>query len=277
MTTRRPISSVIACRRVDARASERVFYGVSALLFAAGSALTIVWCAGMSAMGEMEMPGGWTMSMAWMRMPEQTWFGVAASFLGMWTVMMIPMMLPALMPMLERYRQAVGGKGAARLGRLTLLAGAGYFFAWAMFGVVAFAAGAALAAVEMDQPALARAVPTAAGVLVLIAGALQFTHWKAHRLACCREAPEPSRTVPADAGTAWRHGLRLALRCGSCCANLMAILLVSGAMDLRAMWAIAAAIAAERLAPAGERVARASGAIIVVAGLLHTARAAWLA
>jgi hypothetical protein len=29
----------------------------------------------MSAMGEMPMPGGWTMSMAWMRMPGQTWPG----------------------------------------------------------------------------------------------------------------------------------------------------------------------------------------------------------
>ena len=46
------------------RASQRAFVGVSALVFAASAALTIVWCAPMSAMGEMPMPGGWTMSMA---------------------------------------------------------------------------------------------------------------------------------------------------------------------------------------------------------------------
>jgi len=51
-------------------------------------------------MGEMPMPGGWTMSMAWMRMPGQTWPGAAASFLGMWIVMMVAMMLPSLVPML---------------------------------------------------------------------------------------------------------------------------------------------------------------------------------
>jgi len=39
------------------------FFGVSALLFAGSAAVTIVWCASMSAMGEMPMPGGWTMSM----------------------------------------------------------------------------------------------------------------------------------------------------------------------------------------------------------------------
>jgi hypothetical protein len=44
----------------------------------------------------MPMPGGWTMSMAWMRMPGQTWPGAAASFLGMWVVMMVAMMLPVV-------------------------------------------------------------------------------------------------------------------------------------------------------------------------------------
>jgi hypothetical protein len=34
--------------------------------------------------------------MAWMRMPGQTWPGAAASFLGMWVVMMVAMMLPYL-------------------------------------------------------------------------------------------------------------------------------------------------------------------------------------
>jgi predicted metal-binding membrane protein len=81
----------------------------------------------MSAMGGMTMPGGWTMSMAWMRMPGQTWPGAAASFLGMWLVMMVAMMLPSPVPMLSRYRQAVGRTGGRRLGRLTALAGVGYF------------------------------------------------------------------------------------------------------------------------------------------------------
>ena len=53
-------------------ASDRAFFGVSALVFAFSAAVTIVWCGSMSAIG-MPMPGGWTMSMAWMRMPGQTW------------------------------------------------------------------------------------------------------------------------------------------------------------------------------------------------------------
>jgi predicted metal-binding membrane protein len=234
-------------------------------------------CASMSGMDEMTMPGGWTMSMAWMRMPGQTWAGAAATFLGMWVVMMVAMMLPSLVPMLRRYRQAVGGTDETRLGRLTAIVGAGYFFVWTVLGIAAFPVGVALAAIEMRQPAVARAVPIAVGVVVAIAGAFQLTAWKARHLACCREMPGPGRPLPADAGTAWRHGLRLGLHCSQCCAGLMAILLVIGVMDLGAMAVVAAAVTAERLAPAGERVARLIGAVVVGAGLLLIARAAGLA
>jgi predicted metal-binding membrane protein len=252
------------------------FLGVSALLFAASAAVTIVWGASMSAMGGMVMPGDWTMSMAWMRRPGQTWPGAAASFLGMWVVMTAAMMLPSLVPMLWRYRQAVGRPGETRLARPTALVGVGYFLVWTVLGMAAFPLGVALATVEMEQPELARAVPIAVGVVVLIAGVLQFTPWKAHHLACCREAPGGGRTVPADAGTAWRYGLRLGLHCIYCSAGPTAILLVTGVMDLRAMAVVTAAITLERLAPAGERVARAIGAVALGAGWLLIARAAGL-
>jgi predicted metal-binding membrane protein len=264
----------ISRHRVSERASRRTFLGISALLFAASAAVTIAWCASMSAMGGMPMPGGWTMSMAWMRMPGQTWPGAAASFLGMWIMMTVAMMLPSLVPMLWRYRQAVGGTGETRLGRLTALVGVAYFFVWTLFGMAAFPLGVALAAVEMRMPALARSVPIAAGVIVLIAGSLQFTAWKARHLACCRESPGRGRTLPADAGRAWRHGLHLGLHCGHCCFGPMAILLCLGVMDIRAMAAVTAAITMERIAPAGERIARAIGVVLVGAGLFLIARAA---
>jgi predicted metal-binding membrane protein len=228
----------------------------------------------MSAMGRMLMPGGWTMSMAWMRMPEQTWARTAASWLGMWVVMMVAMMLPSLVPMLWRYREAVIRAAETRLGLLTALVGAGFFCVWTLVGMVVSPIGFALVEAEMRHPALSRSVPTAVGVIVLIAGAFQLTAWKAHHLACCRESPERSRTLPADARTAWRHGMRLGLHCSCCCAGVTAILLVVGVMDLRAMAVVTTAITAERLAPAGERFARAIGIIVVCAGVLLLARAA---
>jgi predicted metal-binding membrane protein len=258
------------------RASQQKFLGVSALLFAISVTVTIVWCASMSAMGGMPMPGGWTMSMVWMRMPGQTWPGAAASFLGMWIAMMVAMMLPSLVPMLWRYRQAVGRTVGTSLGRLTALVGVGYFFVWTLFGMAAFPLGVALTAIEMQRPSWSRAVPIAVGVVVLIAGALQFTAWKARHLACCREIPGRDRTLPANPGTAWQHGVRLGLHCSRCCVGLIAILLVIGVMDVRAMTVVAAAITVERLLPAGERVAHAIGAGVVGAGLFLIARAAGL-
>ncbi len=273
-------------RRTSERTAEDAVLALSSVLFAASTTVTIVWCASMSAMGGMPMPGGWTMSMAWMRMPEQTWAGAAASSLGMWVVMMVAMMLPSLVPMLLRYREAVTSAAGTRLGLLTALVGTGYFCLWTLFGMVALPLGFALAEAEMQYPDLSRAVPTALGLVVLLAGASQFTAWKAHHLACCRELsacaqgyprePRRDRTLPADAGTAWRHGMRLGLHCGCCSAGLTAILLVMGVMDLRVMAVVTAAITAERLAPAGERVARVTGVIVVGAGTLLLARAAGL-
>jgi predicted metal-binding membrane protein len=249
------------------------FLIVSSLLFAASVTVTIVRTAAMSAMGEMPMPGGWTMSMAWMRMPDQTWPGAASSFLDMWVVMMVAMMLPASLPTLWRYRQAYRGKGVAHAGWLTAVVGLGYFFFWTASGLIVFPFGAALAAIEMTSPALARAVPSTVGVVTLIAGALQFTAWKSRHLECCKDTPRPNRALPEDAVAAWRHGLLFGLHCGCSCAGLTAILLAVGVMDLRAMVIVAVATTAERLAP-GQQVARAIGAVVVGIGLLLIAQAA---
>lgn len=256
------------------RTSQQAFFGTSALLFAASATLTITWCGSMSAMGAMPMPGGWTMSMAWTPMPGQTWLGAMTSFVGMWIVMMVAMMLPSLLPALWRYRQTVVSTGEARPNSLTALVGVGYYFVWAVLGIVVFPLGAALAEIEMQRPSLARVVPMAVGVVVVIAGAFQFSTWKAHHLACCREPSGHGRMLPTDPAAAWQHGLRLGLHCISGCAGLTAILLAFGIMDLRVMALVTAAITAERLAANGERVARAIGIAAVGIGLLLIARAA---
>ena len=195
--------------------------------------------------------------MSTMPMSGQTWLGAAASFLAMWVVMMVAMMLPSLVPTLGRYRQA-------GLGPMTALVGVGYFVVWTVFGM----------AVYPLVVALPSTAPIAVGAIVLLAGLLQFTAWKDRHLTCCREAARDR--VPADAGTAWRHGLRLGLHCSQCCVGLMAILLVIGVMNVLAMAVVAAAITVERLAPAGERVARAIGAVALGAGLFLIVRAAGL-
>ena len=213
--------------------------------------------------------------MTWMPVDGETWPNTAASFVGMWSLMMVAMMLPSLVPMLWRYREAVERTTQLRLELLTALAGAGYFAVWAVSGVAVFALGSAFANVAMQRPDLGSAVPVLTGLVILIAGAVQFSDWKMHHLGRCREAPGSGRPLSADATTALWHGLRLGLHCCLCCSNLTAILLVIGLMDLRAMFIVTAAITAERLIPS-DQIARATGVIAAGAGLFVIAQSAGL-
>src|SRR3954462_2772761 len=108
----------------------RAFDGISTLLFIGSAAVTIGWCASMAHMPGMDMPGGWNMSMTWMRMPGQSWPAALASFLGMWSVMMVGMMLPAIAPVLRGCRPGIAARMAAA-----------YFAVWILFGAVVYPLG----------------------------------------------------------------------------------------------------------------------------------------
>ena len=72
------------------------FAAICAVAFVASIAATAYFCRSMCC--EVEMPGGWTISTMWMRMPGQTWFASAVSFQLMWLGMMVAMMLPSALP-----------------------------------------------------------------------------------------------------------------------------------------------------------------------------------
>jgi predicted metal-binding membrane protein len=244
--------------------NEGMFWATCTLLFVGSVIVTTLWCSAMSGMGGMPMPGHWSLSMAWMPMEGQTWLGLAVSFLAMWTVMMVAMMLPSLVPVLRRCRDAASHVRHQRPGQLTAWVSVGYFSVWVAFGMVVFMLGVGFAALAMQQPIVARAVPVATGVVVVLAGVLQLTVWKAHQLACCRET---SKHLPMNIGSAWRFGLRRGLHCSYCCAGLTAVLVVNGVMDLGVMTAVTVAITIERLAPGGRRMAQAIGGIVIVLGM----------
>src|SRR5262249_37674849 len=161
-----PGCAITTSTKVD-RGPELGLLLVSALGFAASASATVYLCRTMA--GGMAMPGGWTMSMAWMRMPGQSHTAAAIMFLEMWRLMMVAMMLPSLAPALVCERRS-GGRPLAMA--------AGYFLVWQMVGALCYAAGLALATATMRSAALSRAVPLLSALALFAAAALQSSSWK---------------------------------------------------------------------------------------------------
>lgn len=252
-------------------AARRKVLTACTFLFLASATATVLICRAMADMGEVPMAGGWSMSTAWTPLCGGSWLAAAGEFLGMWTAMMTAMMLPSFTPVLWRLRESAAAAGDARPGRFAALAGLAYLLVWAMLGLAVFAGGALLLEAALRWPPLARAMPFVAGLVVIAAGLFQGSRRKLALLGHCRKASSHDPGASAAIG----QGLRLGLACCASCAGLTALLLIGGSMDLRAMVVVALAITAERFASAGDRVARAVGAIMLGAGMVQVAQALW--
>jgi predicted metal-binding membrane protein len=274
---RTPIVPKIGCvtminTRTDPNhARELWFYVVHGLIFAVSVAATIYFCRSMS--GGMDMPGNWTMSMMWMRMPDWTWPGSAAMFLLMWLAMMVAMMLPSMLPMLLSFRRSLAVTSAFRTDSPTVLVACGYFAVWMAIGVFVYVLGVSWAFATMHWPALSRAVPGLTGAALILAGAFQFTRWKMVGLCHCRDPLACSTTKKCSGQRlGWSHGFRQGIFCGICCAGPMLALLALGAMNLFVMFAIAVVIALEKLLPRPQPVVYLTGVLAVVAGTVIMVR-----
>ena len=241
---------------------------MTAIVSVAAWAYTISAARGMAS--HMPMPGGWSMSMAWMSMGQQSAFEHAAMFMVMWAVMMIAMMLPSVLPAVLLHR----GLLAARTGRgdnaggSQLLLLAGYFAVWVTFGGVAYAAGMAIASAAMRSIDVSMLVPIATGLALTAAGAYQLTNWKQICLRHCRSPLEFfARHHIRGAADSWRFGLHHGAYCAACCWGLMVIQLVLGIMSVPLMALLALVILLEKQWRHGEVLARAVGAATVAVGI----------
>jgi predicted metal-binding membrane protein len=201
--------------------------------------------------------------MAGMEMAMSPTLADGAPYVGAWAVMMAAMMLPSALPMIRLYaatlRTITSSSGkAVRIAAFTLV----YLAIWAVIGIPIYLASVALSAV--GPGALAYGV---AGVLV-IAGAFQFSPLKQRCLQQCRS---PLGFLLGHWRDGWRGGLMMgaahSLYCLGCCWALMIVLVVAGAMGLIWVLLIAAVVAAEKLLPRGEWIARTTGIALVLLGI----------
>lgn len=200
----------------------------------------------------------WIVSGAGMRM-EMAWtLERIALTLAMWWVMMVAMMVPAAAPTILLY-----GKAAPQPHSGAFLAG--YLLCWLGFSFLALALHIALEqAGHMMPMAMALSSRWLAGGLLIAAGLYQFSTLKNRCLAHCRSpAHWLSRHYRPDALGALRMGLSHGAFCVGCCWLLMVLLFVLGVMNLAWIAALTLLVAAEKLLPRGEWIARVGGVVLI--------------
>jgi predicted metal-binding membrane protein len=240
------------------------FIAVCSLAFVASVGATVYFCRSMCC--EMEMPGGWTMSMMWMRMPGQTWFASATEFLLMWLAMMVAMMLPSALPMFLSTRRSLAETGDTNSRTSMSLMASGYFATWMAAGAGVYALGIAFAATVTRWESFSRAIPVLSGLALIGAGAFQFTRWKMTGLLRCRSPLGCGPSCPVRE-TSFLLGCKQGAACCVCCTAPMMIMIVLGMMNPLVMIVVAMVIAAEKLLPRAEIVARLVGLGTIITGI----------
>lgn len=186
---------------------------------------------------------------------------------SMWAVMMAAMMLPSALPMVLTFAQLSVRSGDQARGRGFA---AGYLAVWFAFSAGATAGQWGLQAADWIDQMIVSTSPVLTALLLLIAGAYQFSPLKKLCLAGCRT---PFGFLLGEwrpgARGAFVMGLRHGLICVGCCWALMALLFVGGVMNLPWIAALSLAVAIEKLARNGQRMAASLGLALLAAGAVR--------
>ena len=183
-----------------------------------------------------------------------------------WGVMMAAMMLPSALPMIGLYaatQRRAAAPAALPVTLFTLI----YLVVWATTGVPIYLANVGWSHLAAGPRAYALAA------VLIVAGAFQVTPLKQ---ACLRRCRSPIGFLLGHWRAGWRGGLALgwshAAYCLGCCWALMVVLVAAGAMGLTWVLLVAVIVAAEKVLPRGEWIARGTGVALIVLGVAVAAR-----
>ena len=184
------------------------------------------------------------------------------AFTGTWTVMMIAMMTPSVLPTVLFFRAAASDAPGVKRHVAPVLFIAGYFVAWSLLGL---GVGALRASTEMALMPWHRPLATFA---LILAGIYQLTSWKAACLDHCRTPTHffLRHWRPGAAGALFM-GMHHGWFCVACCAGLMVALVALGLMNPWWMAAVALVVLAEKTAPGGKRLAVPVGITLIALGV----------
>lgn len=197
----------------------------------------------------------------------------------MWAIMMVAMMLPSAAPMLMLFSKISYGRTSAGHALIATAAlTAGYLAVWTVFSLVVTLIQWRLLEARLVSPMMTSASPAFSAVLLVTAGAYQFTSLKNACLSRCRS---PWNTLlnhwhDGPAG-AFVMGLRQGGYCVGCCWLLMALLFVFGVMNLLWIAALSFFVLLEKLLREPRWFAQGTGAMLLAWGALVATRAASVA
>lgn len=214
-----------------------------------------------------DMYGPMTGASAWMMTLE--WDTPRLVLLwAMWAAMMFAMMLPTAAPVVLLYARALRNRPREMPPAVSIYAlASGYALVWAVFSVGATGLQRLLAEAFVLTPMMEPAMPAAAAWLLILAGAYQWTPFKAACLRVCRSPIVMLSTGWREGpGGAFRMGLAHGLYCLGCCWALMLLLFAGGVMNLAVILALTIWVAIEKLAPFGEQSARVAGLLLAGTG-----------
>lgn len=186
----------------------------------------------------------------------------------MWSVMMVGMMLPSATPAildfakLSRARQE-GGETYVPTAVFML----GYLTVWIGCSLGATLLQWGLNALALLSPAMVVTSPVLGGLILLGAGAFQWTPIHKNFLAKCRNPLESLRRGFGEGGTAWVMGIENGANCLGCCMILMLLLFVGGVMNLLWVALIAAFVLVEKVVPYGQVAGRYTAMPLALAGV----------
>jgi predicted metal-binding membrane protein len=212
--------------------------------------------------GPMTGPSAWMMTATWdLRYTLLIW--------AMWGVMMAGMMLPSASPMLLLYGTTArrGSDPGSAVGRVAAMA-SGYVLVWLLFSAGATLLQRIASRLLLLTPMMEPARPWVGGVLLVAAGAYQFTPLKAACLGACRSPLSfiMQRSRPGTFG-AFVMGADHGRYCLGCCWALMLLLFAGGVMNLSVIVALTAFVLIEKLAPFGVHSGRLAGVALIGLGL----------
>ena len=150
-----------------------------------------------------------------------------------------------------------------------VLFAATYLVIWLLTGVPVYLAWVWIGSIAMRSVQFAAIVPYATAGVLFATGVYQLSPAKR---ACLRQCVSPADFLMRRFRSGYAATLRLAAThaayCIGCCWALMVILVVAGTMSLPWVLAITLVVFAEKVLPGGERTARVSGVLLMVAALI---------